>query len=1055
MPARSAAPLPVLPGWRSTSAPAAAARSAVASAEPSSTTSDAFDVAPRAGNDVGYRRRAVVGGDEDGDCGITGSATSANVSTREREAAGSELRVTATRHGPEPSLPPWVHSRERVIAQSRWECSAPPWRARRRAALRRPVVAEVRLSGLRVRAGVVEAGLAAGHRGDPLRAGRHATGAARSRTCSASSATATARRAARAALRMYAEFAHCMTETMEYYGPRPQPIRLDLPQRRPRSPTPCASGAARCWSPATSATGTSPRKTLREYDRPINLVMAREANATTQDYVRDMRERAGVRVIYSDTLGLLGAQHDPRPARRTRSSPSSSTACSASAARAPVPFFGAPAPLPVRPVRPGPARRRAADSGLHPAPRHPPLRGPRSARGTVLSREARDALRARPRHARRRGRVRGGDPRVPQPVVSVRAVLAHAAAPPRVSARRGPTATARCRTAPRRRGVRRGLCAERAHAVLIARRIRRTPRRSIALRAAPAAPATPARIGTKCGQTVIEPINSAVHRHLPRDIKAKDMDAVLAMYAVETGTGLTWSEPTDVVAGFRRAAPALDRPDRRRAVARALREAVRHLRRHRARRGAHPPRLLGPARRRTAIPPTCACSCAAAARDGSRRMLDQRARVWIDQRDGRWVADRRGDHGPRDGQHADARLRRRHRRRRLDDVHDIDGSPPFRLLGDMGTSSGAGRRRRRLRRLRGPRPARAARASRSIATARDGTFTDVTAAMGLPARDRHRRHRPGVLRRRQRRRSRSLGQRHPRPALLPQRRLPRPSPTSPTRPASARAAGRACRSSPTTTATASSTSTSCAWATTSTPRRRPTGTPTTASPDSLYHNNGDGTFTEVSDAAGSRRQRLGPRRRLGRLRQRRLARPLRRQRVRHQRAVPQRARRHVPRGQRRRRRPRAQRGHGRRLGRLRQRRRPRPLRVEHVRQLALGALPPRVARRRCRGTCAGRRAQRVDTIIDELSRGSTLLHNNGDGTFTDVSDAAGIRDAQWGWGAEFLDYNDDGRLDIYNANGMITGPAASTTSEWTCSTASVGAAIRNRRHAVQPGRATA
>jgi hypothetical protein len=64
----------------------------------------------------------------------------------------------------------------------------------------------------------------------------------------------------------------------------------------------------------------------------------------------------------------------------------------------------------------------------------------------------------------------------------------------------------------------------------------------------------------------------------------------------------------------------------------------------------------------------------------------------------------------------------------------------------------------------------------------------------------------------------------------------------------------------------------------------------------------------------------------------------------------------------------------------------------------------------------------VDTIIDELSRGNTLLRNDGDGTFTNVSEAAGIRDAQWGWGAEFLDYNGDGLLDIYNSNGMITGP---------------------------------
>ena len=64
----------------------------------------------------------------------------------------------------------------------------------------------------------------------------------------------------------------------------------------------------------------------------------------------------------------------------------------------------------------------------------------------------------------------------------------------------------------------------------------------------------------------------------------------------------------------------------------------------------------------------------------------------------------------------------------------------------------------------------------------------------------------------------------------------------------------------------------------------------------------------------------------------------------------------------------------------------------------------------------------ADKITDQLSRGSSLLRNNGDGTFTDVSDAAGVRDAQWGWGVEFLDYDNDGRLDLYSQNGFISGP---------------------------------
>jgi hypothetical protein len=66
--------------------------------------------------------------------------------------------------------------------------------------------------------------------------------------------------------------------------------------------------------------------------------------------------------------------------------------------------------------------------------------------------------------------------------------------------------------------------------------------------------------------------------------------------------------------------------------------------------------------------------------------------------------------------------------------------------------------------------------------------------------------------------------------------------------------------------------------------------------------------------------------------------------------------------------------------------------------------------------------RRSDQFIDRLARGSTLLRNDGDGTFTDVSDEAGVRDAQWGWAAVFLDYDNDGALDLYAVNGFLTGP---------------------------------
>ena len=67
--------------------------------------------------------------------------------------------------------------------------------------------------------------------------------------------------------------------------------------------------------------------------------------------------------------------------------------------------------------------------------------------------------------------------------------------------------------------------------------------------------------------------------------------------------------------------------------------------------------------------------------------------------------------------------------------------------------------------------------------------------------------------------------------------------------------------------------------------------------------------------------------------------------------------------------------------------------------------------------------QRVsDKITDRLSRGNSLYRNEGDGTFTDVSDEAGVRDGQWGWGAQFMDYDNNGRLDLYAVNGFLSGP---------------------------------
>ncbi len=51
--------------------------------------------------------------------------------------------------------------------------------------------------------------------------------------------------------------------------------------------------------------------------------------------------------------------------------------------------------------------------------------------------------------------------------------------------------------------------------------------------------------------------------------------------------------------------------------------------------------------------------------------------------------------------------------------------------------------------------------------------------------------------------------------------------------------------------------------------------------------------------------------------------------------------------------------------------------------------------------------------------GNILYHNNGDGAFTDVSKQAGMDDKRWGLSAAWFDYNNDGYLDAFVGNYLL------------------------------------
>ncbi len=61
----------------------------------------------------------------------------------------------------------------------------------------------------------------------------------------------------------------------------------------------------------------------------------------------------------------------------------------------------------------------------------------------------------------------------------------------------------------------------------------------------------------------------------------------------------------------------------------------------------------------------------------------------------------------------------------------------------------------------------------------------------------------------------------------------------------------------------------------------------------------------------------------------------------------------------------------------------------------------------------------VTNITDEYMKECNMLwHNNGDGTFTDVSKETGTCDSGWGWAAKFGDFDNDGWQDLFVVNGL-------------------------------------
>lgn len=62
---------------------------------------------------------------------------------------------------------------------------------------------------------------------------------------------------------------------------------------------------------------------------------------------------------------------------------------------------------------------------------------------------------------------------------------------------------------------------------------------------------------------------------------------------------------------------------------------------------------------------------------------------------------------------------------------------------------------------------------------------------------------------------------------------------------------------------------------------------------------------------------------------------------------------------------------------------------------------------------------RFVAVFQDMAAGNTLLRNQGDGTFEDVSWATGANPPGWFWGTNLADFDNDGWPDLYAANGWV------------------------------------
>ena len=74
-----------------------------------------------------------------------------------------------------------------------------------------------------------------------------------------------------------------------------------------------------------------------------------------------------------------------------------------------------------------------------------------------------------------------------------------------------------------------------------------------------------------------------------------------------------------------------------------------------------------------------------------------------------------------------------------------------------------------------------------------------------------------------------------------------------------------------------------------------------------------------------------------------------------------------------------------------------------------------------------KRRQNIRELYQRHARGNALYRNQGDGTFQNVGQQAGVEMGRWSWSSDFWDFDHDGYSDLYVANGYLSATRIGTT----------------------------